>query len=54
MISHDLVSDTLVKHIILLWFEVEQWSQEQVLQSLGGIPAIHDISHGLVAGIFLK
>lgn len=53
-ISHDLVTDTLVRHIILLWFKVEQWSQEQVLQSLGGVPAIHDISHDLVAGIFLK
>lgn len=54
VISHDLVTDTLVKHIILLWFKVEQWSQEQVLQLLGGVPAIHDNSHDLVAAIFLK
>lgn len=33
VIRDDLVTDTLVKHIIL--FKVEQWSQEQVLQLLG-------------------
>lgn len=52
VIRDDLATDTLVKHIIL--FKVEQWSQEQVLQLLGTVPAIHDISHDFVAGIFLK
>lgn len=52
VISDDLVTDSLVKHIIL--FKVEQWSQEQVLQSLGSVPSIHDISHDFLDVIFLK